>query len=310
MLKNYFKHLFINILFLSIVSAQEIKLFQVADFDLKGNVKSCMVITDYGKEIFEFNEKGFLTKSTTQYNDTDKDIVVYKYEGDELVEKRMESYKDNTLDAASSMVNFYEIDSTGPRVVKEKIISFDKQFFEAQEYQYDEGGKLKRIIISHENAVDEMRIEHTAYKQETTITYFENEVIEKSIRKSSKKLRNGRTLAVTLLKEFVDGEPNRAIESIIDDTGKLLSEQFFYYNATEKEFVPKEKKIYGYESSGVLSKVTIKTNNTESVENYIFQFDDSEHKNWVKKIITPQNSYVTRILTYYEEKPSSDSNPE
>ena len=45
------------------------------DFDLVGKVKSCLVITDYGREMFEFNKNGTLTKTITQYNDTDQDIT-------------------------------------------------------------------------------------------------------------------------------------------------------------------------------------------------------------------------------------------
>ena len=58
---------------------QEIQIFTLADFDLKENVKFCLVSTDYGKEEYDFNKKGFLTKAVTRYNDTDYDVVYYKY---------------------------------------------------------------------------------------------------------------------------------------------------------------------------------------------------------------------------------------
>lgn len=293
-----------------VLLAQEIKIFSVSDFDLNGNVKTCTVIKDYGQEIFEFNENGFLAKSTTQYNELDKDIVLYTYEAGELIEKRMESYKDNELDKATSMVNFYEVDTTNNKYIKEKIISFDKEFFEQQEYYFNDTDVLEKIITSHENAVDEVLIEYSEYKNESTQTVFENGVIEKSIRKSLKKTKTGKQLNLVLTKEFVDGEPNKAVERVFSENGKLISEQIFLHSIEEKEFVPSENRSYTYDEEQVLTKLTIKTKNTEAVKEFIFQFDDSEHKNWVKKIITPDNTYVTRRITYYPKELNTEEKPE
>ena len=104
-------------------------------FDIK-------VLSRFGKELFEFNRDGTLTRTITQYNDTDQDITYYKYDNGELVEKRMESYKGKVLDESTSMANFYEIDTVPNRKVIEKIISYDKQFLEQQQYHYDDEGKL------------------------------------------------------------------------------------------------------------------------------------------------------------------------
>src|SRR5690606_14199878 len=87
--------------------SQEIQIFNTGDFDLKGKVKSCLVITPYGRETFEFSPEGLLTKTVTQYNEQDQDIAYYLFRDGELVEKRMESYKNNILDEATSMANFY-----------------------------------------------------------------------------------------------------------------------------------------------------------------------------------------------------------
>lgn len=299
MLKHYLTILSIFFFTIPAVLAQEIQIFKVDDFDLKGKVSLCRVIKDYGQEIFEFNKEGFLVKSTTQYNEFDKDIVLYKYLGGHLVEKRFESYKDNTLDKALSMVNFYEIDTSESKYIKEKIISFDKSFFEQRGYYYNDYDELAKVIVSHENAVDEVVIEKSVYKNETTTTVFENGTIQKSVRKSSKKLKNGKQTTVELTKAFVDGEPNKAFESVYDEDGKLVSEQSFLYSSKENEFVPDEKQRYEYDNNGNLKRLTILTENTELSKDFIFQLDDSKHKNWVKKIITPDNSYVTRRIEYY-----------
>ena len=33
---------------------------------------------------------------------------------------------------------------------------------------------------------------------------------------------------------------------------------------------------------------------------YIYQYDKEEEGNWIKQIITPDNTYKTRKITYYE----------
>lgn len=298
MIKHY--HLFfIFLLFSWLTSSQEIKQFQVGDFDLRGNVKTCQVITDYGQEIFEFDDIGRLVKVTTQYNEDDKDITSYSFVSGNLVEKRVESYKDNVLDLSSSMAHFYTVDSTDNIKVKEQIISYDKEFVEVQEYQFNEDSFLSKIMVSHEDAVDEIIVEHTAYKDEKTKTYFENGIVQKSIRESIKKSKNRGALSVLLTKNYLDGEPNNAIEEIRDDQGLLISKEVFNFDMEEKEFVSQEKHFLEYNEEGILTKEIIKQGNATAEKEYIFQFDNNEEKNWVKKIITPENTFTTRRITYY-----------
>lgn len=286
---------------------QEVRIFHVEDFDLNGKVKSCLVITDYGRESFEFNEEGVLKRTVTQYNDSDQDITYYKYDGGELVEKRMESYKNNALDTSTSMANFYTIDTVPQRKVLEKIVSYDKQFLEQQEYQYNEEGRLARIITSNAEGVDETTFEYTPYKNEITVSTFTNGILEKSVRTSERKSAKG-VQEVILTKEYIDGEPNRATEEVFNPNGKLVTSEDFLYDVAEKEFISQEKRFYHY-SDGVLGKVVTKTVTTEAVEEYIFQFDNHQEKNWVKQIITPNNTYITRVITYYPEKEETQQGP-
>ncbi|MEC3964740.1 hypothetical protein [Flagellimonas halotolerans] len=284
--------------------SQEVQIFTVKDFDLKGKVKSCLVTTDYGKELFEFDRQGILTKTVTQYNDTDQDITYYKYDNGELVEKRMESYKNNVLDESTSMVNFYEIDTVPNRKVTEKIISYDKQFLEQQQYHYDDEGKLTRIISSNGEGVDETTFEYVQVKNECTVSTFTNGVLQKAVRTSTKKGPNG-TQEVVLTKEYIDGEPNTAHEEVFDSKGKLVTSEDFLYDVAEKEFVSQRKRYYYY-SDGKLSRMVKKTINTESTDKYIFQFDSHTPSNWVKQIVTPDNTYITRTIEYYKEEAPDD----
>ena len=288
--------------------SQEVQIFTIKDFDLKGKVKSCLVTTDHGKELFEFDREGVLTKTVTQYNDTDQDITYYKYnDNGELLEKRMESYKGNVLDESTSMANFYEIDTVPNRKVTEKIISYDKQFLEQQQYTYDDEGKLVKIISSNGEGVDETTFEYSQVKNEYTVSTFTNGILQKSIRTSTKKGPNG-TKEVVLTKEYIDGEPNTALEEVFNVDGKLETSEDFLYDVAEKEFVSQKKRFYYY-TDGKLSRMVKKTVNTEATDKYIFQFDNHTPSNWVKQIITPGNTYTTRTIEYYEEEtPKEETN--
>ncbi len=276
---------------------QELKLFSANDFDLNGMVKTCTVITNYGKEVFEFDEEGYLIKSITAYNEEDQDVTIYKYGDGFLLEKRMESYKDNVLDEASSMASFYEIDSSGQKIIKEKVISYDKEFFEEQEYVFGEEDRVFKITTSHENAVDETRIEYNIFKDEITKTYFVNEVIEKSIRTSTKTIAPNQEQKIVLIKEYVDGEQSKAIEKRFNAKGKLIYQELFLNDSSEDKFTSEEIHLFEYDAEGILKKEIIKKGNSVAEKEFIFQFD--ANKNWVKKIITPENVYSTRKIEYY-----------
>src|SRR5690606_16085042 len=231
------------------------------------------------------------------YNEQDQDITYYLFREGELVEKRMESYKNNILDEATSMANFYTIDSLPHRRVGEKIISYDKQFLEKQEYNYGEDGRLTSIITSNIDGVDETTFQYSAQRDGTTVTTFFNGVLEKSIRTTGNPGVVGSPGSV-LTKEYLDGQPNRAHEEVFDEKGLLISSEDFLYHMDERQFVSQKKSYYHYKD-GVLDRVVTKTLTTEAVERYIFQFDSNSPPNWVKQIVTPSNSYITRVIDYY-----------
>ncbi|MET1259165.1 hypothetical protein ABV409_07485 [Flagellimonas sp. DF-77] len=287
------------------MQAQDLKLFSLQDFDLNGAVKECEVVTDYGREIFSFDSIGRLEKVVTKYNQEDQDITSYRYKDAFLTEKRLESYKNGVLDPSTSMVNLYEVDSSEVMTVHERILSLDKEFYEEQRYFYDDQGRLARIITSHENAVDEMVIAYEAYKGETTKTYVLNGTILKSIRKSTRS-RGGNTFTVTLTKDFVDGEPSLAVEERFDTEGKLISKETFGYDRKSQQFVSQEIERYAYDTDGFLAESENQVGNARSSKAFIFQFDDHSEKNWVKKITTPDNTYITRRITYYPEETTAE----
>lgn len=291
-----------NTLLAPTLRAQEPQLFARGDFDLHGNVKSCMVITDYGKEEFEFDKNGLLIRSVTRYNQRDYDITYYKYQNDNITEKRDESYRDGQLDKATSIAHFYTLDTVPRKRITEKILSYNQEFLEKYEYVYDAEGNLVKITRSNNDGLDETTIRHTIYKGETTIAYLLNGVIQKSIRSSVTKSPEGSEYTTELTKEFLDGLPIKAIEKQYDTDGKVLREIVFEYNSMTNSLAPITEKHCEYNSNGMLATVVTKTGVLEERKVFIYQFDNSAEKgNWVKKIITPENAYTTRRIEYYPD---------
>lgn len=301
MIKNYtlFFYLILNLVAENTFS-QEIRIFTKEDFDLRGDVKSCLVITDYGKEEYDFNANGLLTKSVTRYNDSDYDITYYQYDRGFLKEKRLENYRGNTFDTSTSIAHFYELDTMGIKKITEKIVSYQKEFLERYEYFYDADDRVIKIIRSNNDGTDETEIEYTTYKDEQTKTYRLNGVEQKSIRTSHRKTKNGTSEKVVLTKKYLNGDPLAATEEIFDSSGLLISTTHFEYDEKTQQFAPEQTSLFTYDSNGTLSRLVEKKGNLEKVKEYIYQYDDGESGNWVKQIITPDNAYTTRRIKYYE----------
>lgn len=301
MLKNYiFIFCFVLGGFSSHLISQEIKIFKVNDFDLKGNVKSCLVSTKYGKEEYNFNNEGFLTKSVTRYSDTDYDITYYKYTNGYLLEKRLENYRDNIFESNTSIANIYTIDSLTNFKITEKILSYNKEFLDQYEYHYNHDNQMVKTVRTNNNGIDQTNVLYTNIKGEKTKTYALNEVILKSIRTSTKKAKDGSVQKIVLTKGFIKGNPNTAVEEIYNTSNKLLVETKFSFDETTKQFTVSEINTFSYNELQMLLKKETKKDDTLVVKEYIYQFDDGDTGNWIKKIITPENSYTTRKITYYK----------
>ncbi len=282
------------------LQGQEIQLFTLVDFDLKGDVKFCLVSTDYGKEEYDFNRKGFLTKSVTRYNETDYDVVHYKYKQGELIEKRAESYRDNAFDPSTSIAHFYEIDSTDYLKIQERIFSYDKEFLDEYVYAYDETGDLSSIRRTNNDGTDITQVEHKKYKGEYTVTYLLNGVPLKSIRTSTLKPKNKPEQKIVLTKEYLKGQETYAFEEVFNPAGMLLAQQEFEYNTEKSKFEPTIRTTFEYDDKGMLVSETIRSKSGTRTKEYLYQYDKQEGGNWIKQIVTPDNTYITRKITYYE----------
>ena len=304
MIKKYLSlFLWVCIVPISTIQGQEIQIFTLEDFDLRGAVKFCLVSTDYGKEEYDFNKKGLLTKAVTRYNSSDYDVVYYKYSQGELLEKRSESYRNNSFDPSTSIAHFYTIDSTDNVKIQERIFSYDKEFLDEYIYSYDEFGDIISIQRTNNEGTDVTQIEHKKFKGENTITYLLNEVPLKSIRTSTQKPKNKPAQKIVLTKEYLKGEENFAFEEVYSLNGNLLAQQEFVYNMAAKKFEPTTRTSYEYDEKQMLIAETAKRGNGIIKKEYLYQYDKVENGNWIKQIVIPDNTYTTRKITYYTEQP-------
>lgn len=299
MVKNYIVLVFsIFFLFSKGMTSQEIKIFKVEDFDLKGKVKSCLVSTNYGKEEYDFNEAGLLTKSVTRYNEEDYDITYYKYINGMLLEKRLENYRENNFDSATSIANFYTIDSISNLKITEKIVSYNKDFLDQYEYFYKSADTLVKVIRTNNDGTDETLISYTNLKGESTKTSKLNGVVERSERISFKKENDSVIEKNVLAKKFIKGKPSSALEEEFDGRNNLISKTQFFFSEKTKQFEPQEIVKYDYDEKGMLLATKATSGNVIETLEFLYQFD--ENGNWIKEIITPDNTYKTRNISYYE----------
>ncbi len=306
MVKNYY-FLFFLIFGPICLLSQEIKIFTTADFDLKGKVKTCLVSTNYGKEEYDFNEQGLLTRAVTRYNDTDYDIALYKYANGELLEKRFENYRNNVFDSITSIANFYQIGTISKRKVIERIMTYTKEFLGQNVYSYDDKGRLTKIESADTDGIDETTISHTDGKGEKTTTYKLNGTIQKSVRTLTEVKNNSFAQKTLSTKTFLNGIPDRAVEEVYDSNNKLVKQTKYVYDDRTKELVSSEILVLTYDNLGMLSKTEIKNKPLTEVKEYIYQLDDGLSGNWIKEIITPDNTYTTRNISYYKNEQDGDA---
>ncbi len=291
---------FLSIGFPSLLVSQEIKIFEISDFDLNGNVKSCLVITDYGKEEYYFDETGRLAKSITRFGDYDYETTYYKYQNDELTEKRVENYRDNVFDKATSIANFYEIDTSANRKVTEKIVSYTKRLMEQNVYHYDREGKLIKIMRTDTDGTDETIVTYDTIDVKRMVVQTMNGKPLQSVQTWEEKSKDGSLLQLKMTEKYFDGVLNTKSQEIYNANKKRVSKTDSLFDNSTEKWIPQEHVTYDYDENGILTKTETNRRNVVSTKEYIYQFDGTEQNNWVKEIITPINTYKTRRIKYYE----------
>jgi len=307
MKKTYF--VFLSCLFRlapGLVGAQEIKIFKVEDFDLTGNIESCIVLAKYGKEEYNFNSLGLLTKSVTHYSDTDYDISYYRYSADFLIEKRVENYRDNALDTKTSKAHLFQIDSTSQLKITEKIISYGKEFIDMYEYHFDNENKVFKVLRRNNEGDDESTITFVQEEELSKEIFTTNETVTKERTIFFEKINDSLTDKIVTITGFLEGKFNNRSMMRYNQSGSLVSEIGYVYDEAKEDFIENESIKYSYDENGILAQKEITSKGTLETKNYIYQFD--AHSNWVKEIISPDNTYITRKINYYPSEEKLEEN--
>lgn len=312
-MSHYFRTIFtLFTLWVSIAVNAQLEVFERSDFELRGPVKNCTVLTDYGAERFEFDREGKLLKSLTRYSDTDYDITHYRYRDSVLTERRDEVYRDGIFDKGSSFAHFYQVDTLNQNGdLTEKITSYDQKITEQITYKYDSIGRVETIVRVQQEGIDETQVVYKSYEDEITTEYYLNGQLSKSIRTSEKEV-SGEKRSILLRKEYFQGAPQKAVEEVRDVAGNLLEVSSFRYDPQNEAFWKEELREYAYDETGLQSSETTTQYIMKSGEpkvyrvnkkEFIYQTDGKTPGNWIKKIITPQNLYNTRKISYYAPVP-------
>lgn len=283
--------------------SQEIITYDRSDFDLKGPVKSCFVFTKYGQEQYQFNKTGQLVEAATVFGENDSETTYYKYENAKLVERRVENYVNGVLDKTTSMANFYSYDSIPQLKIKEKIIGYDRTFVAQFNYRYDSIGQLTRVVRTNTQGRFITLISHQwdSLRTKKSTAYWLDSVPLKQI--DSIFLKAGGTLSQLKTKEFDNGIPNALELRVFNKKGLEIELHSTIYIEKDALLVPKKASSVRtkYDSNNHPIEQIFERGVVRQTKKNLYQLDGSPFKNWIKKITTPDNTYTTRKIVYFEE---------
>jgi len=296
--------LFTGFLFTHLMGwSQEIITYDRSDFDLKGPVKSCFVFTKYGQEQYQFNKTGQLVEAATVFGENDSETTYYKYEKAKLVERRVENYVNGVLDKTTSMANFYSYDSIPQLKIKEKIIGYDRTFVAQFNYRYDSIGQLTRVVRTNTQGRFITLISHQwdSLRTKKSTAYWLDSLPLKQI--DSIFLKAGGTLSQLKTKEFDNGIPNALELRVFNKKGLEIELHSTIYIEKDALLVPKKASSVRtkYDSNNHPIEQIFERGVVRQTKKNLYQLDGSPFKNWIKKITTPDNTYTTRKIVYFEE---------
>lgn len=298
------------------VRGQGIERFTLDDFDLRGPVEKCVVITAYGKEEYSFNREGLLTRVLTRYNEQDLDITHYRYRDNLLSEKRDEVYRDGKFDTSTSLAHFYSRDTLGENdslpsyVLRERILSYDQQINELNEFYYNEDGRLTRRVHSTAEGIDDLTQTYESSGDTLIGRVYQNDVLTQLLKEYAVIRDSADTLKYKENTKYISGEPETRDLKILDPAGKVLEQQQWIFDPAMNKFRSEKRTQYTYNEEGVLKEEVSSIAKRKEKKEYIYQFDNGKGGNWVKQIILPENAYTTRKITYYKKEEKKGSGKE
>ena len=159
-----------------------------------------------------------------------------------------------------------------------------------------------------QEGTDNTLVTYSEQGGEVTAEYEKNGQLVKAVRTSRKEGKDG-PIENKLVREYFQGTPQKAVEQDLDARGRLLKETRFEYDSTTTSFrkVQSRSLTYNADSFEETETTTYFRENgsvyRQEESAYLYQMDGASPGNWIRKIRTPENSFVSRKITYYEPLP-------
>ena len=284
---------------------QSFQLLKRSDFDLKGPVQSCVVLTKYGREQYTFNTQGYLISAATIFGNKDSETTYYKYIGKRIAEKRFEVFSQGKLDKVHSLASFYTYDSVPSLTIKERVMNYDRKFIDQFTFKFDSLGQVIREINTNTlgRYITEVKYRRDSL-QNSRITVFSVDSLPikriDSFFNSSKKSLS-RALKKYITYQYADGYLKNESRYFLNSKSLVQRVQELSYAKTDNfpVLLSEAEYLYEFNEWGGANQLIIKKGLTSQTKKFIYQLDGSPHGNWIKKITTPDNNYTTRKITYF-----------
>jgi hypothetical protein len=113
----------------------------------------------------------------------------------------------------------------------------------------------------------------------------------------------GGTLTQLNIKEFDNGIPSSMEQRMFNKKGLEIELHNTIYIEKDSLYLPKKASSVRtkYNSNNHPIEQIFERGVVRQTKKNLYQLDGSPFKNWIKKITTPDNSYTTRKIVYFEE---------
>lgn len=193
----------------------------------------------------------------------------------------------------------------------EKIVSYEKELIEENRYFFNENDTLTRMLKIGTDGTDEITFNYRKEEGKTLVVQNLNGVIFKTEETQwTPTEKDSLSKKTVIAHEYINGEPSTRSKEISGPKGNLVFSSKSIYDGPTKKWILQKEQYFTYDDNGILSQCSEKQGGLSSVKEYIYQFDGSKANNWIKEIITPDNTYKSRKITYYEDSPNLASEPE
>jgi hypothetical protein len=268
----------------------------VEDFDLSGRVNSCEIQTDYGTEFLVFNQDRSIHKISTVFNPTDKEEITFSYKNKEVSEKIIEVFRDNKL---QKELSFYHKFSRKDTLLEEIILTLRGELIARNLLVVDSiGNTLKSVHESKDQQTMQIFERRLSAKTDSLLTYSDDRLVSLEVWK-----KNAQTKAIVehMTVVFNDTVVSFTKHAFFDNQSLLIREVDSIFDDAVLNTALDRR--YSYRNKRLITLQEIERNQSQT-KRFIYQLDNSDPPNWVKRIEQPSNNYITRRITYYAENES------